>query len=203
MATNPSAGVPTPAFSRAKLTFDCAIKDAEQLLDHCKSLGHPLPPKAEVFKRAGLVMAMTAWETYVEDRVLEGVRDRLGQDPSHAATFMLARLDEELKKFHNPTWQKTKKLFEDYLRVDVTIGWRWQHFEPEQAIEKLDELLRKRGDAVHRSNAHSEGPSKPHLVNKHELEKAIRFLKELVVATDKALAMPPSSGLTAGRAVSV
>ena len=80
---------------------------------------------AEVFKRAGLVMAMTAWETYVEDRIMEGVRERTGQDASHAAAFMLGRLDEELKRLHNPTSQKTQRLFRDYLGVDVTTHWRW------------------------------------------------------------------------------
>lgn len=43
--------------SEAKLVFDKSIKDAEDLLEYCNSLGHPLPEKAEVFKRAGLVMA--------------------------------------------------------------------------------------------------------------------------------------------------
>ena len=54
------------------------MADAEELLAHCNSMGHPLPQKAEVFKRAGLVMALTTWETYVEDRVLEGVKRRSG-----------------------------------------------------------------------------------------------------------------------------
>jgi hypothetical protein len=185
------AALPPQKASQAREAFDRSIKDAEQLLDHCKSLGHPLPHTAEVFKRAGLVMAMTAWETYVEDRVMEGVRERTGQDASHAAAFMLGRLDEELKRLHNPTSQKTQRLFCDYLGVDVTTHWHWQHFEPEQASDRLDILLKKRGDAVHRSTAHSDGPSKPHLVTKDELEKAIRFLKELVTATDRALATKP------------
>ena len=60
-------------------------------------------------------MAMTAWETYVEDRIMEGVRERTGQDASHAAAFMLGRLDEELKRLHNPTSQKTQRLFSRLL----------------------------------------------------------------------------------------
>jgi HEPN superfamily RiboL-PSP-like protein len=181
----------TPS-SSARVAFEHSIKDAKQLLDHCESLGHPVPQTAEVFKRAGLVMAMTAWETYVEDRILEGVKTRIGQDRSHAAGFMLAKLDEELKRFHNPTWDKTKELFEEYWQIDVTRHWRWQHVEPATAIQKLDELLKKRGDAVHRSSTHVTGPSKPHLVTKDELAKAIRFLDELVAATDRALAPGPS-----------
>lgn len=173
--------------SEAKLAFDVSIKDAEDLLEYCSSLGHPLPQKAEVFKRAGLVMALTAWETYVEDRVREGVQRRASKETSHAERFMQTRLEEELKRFHSPSAEKTKKLFADYLEVDVTPKWSWQHYDPLKAREKLDELVKKRGDAVHRSKRRSAGPSPPHLVTKEDLEKAIRFLRELVVATDMAL----------------
>jgi hypothetical protein len=175
-------------FSEARLVFDASIKDAEDLLEYCNSLGHPLPQKAEVFKRAGLVMALTAWETYVEDRVREGVqRRRVSDGTSHAERFMQARLEEELKRFHNPSAEKTRKLFTDYLEVDVTAAWSWQHYDPVKAREKLDALVKKRGDAVHRSKRRSAGPSPPHLVTKEDLEKTIRFLRELVIATDKAL----------------
>jgi hypothetical protein len=174
-------------FSKSKLTFDSSIKDAEELLAHCNSLGHPLPQKAEVFKRAGLVMALTAWETYVEDRVVEGVGQRLSEDPSHAEKFMQAKLDEELKKFNTPDANKTRKLFVDYLAIDVTAEWHWSGMEVSKAREKLDALVRKRGDAVHRSKVSTGGASAPHLVTKDDLEKAIRFLKELVAATERAL----------------
>ncbi len=174
--------------SEAKLVFDTSINDAEQLLEYCNSLGHPLPQKAEVFKRAGLVMALTAWETYVEDRAREGVQQRVSSEGSYAERFMQARLEEELKHFHNPSAEKTRKLFVDYLEVDVTAEWSWQHYDPVKAREKLDALVKKRGDAVHRSTRRSAtGPSPPHLVTKDDLEKAIRFLRDLVRATDKAL----------------
>ena len=56
--------------SKASETFEHSIKDAENLLKHFNTLhpgsGHP-PPDVEILKRAGLIMAMTAWETYVED----------------------------------------------------------------------------------------------------------------------------------------
>ena len=45
---------------------------------------------------------------------------------SHAETFMLGKLDEELKRFHNPSAEKTRRLFLDYAGVvDVTEKWRW------------------------------------------------------------------------------
>lgn len=173
--------------SKAKLTFDSSIKDAEELLAHCNSLGNPLPQKAEVFKRAGLVMALTAWETYVEDRVLEGLRQRISGDGTYSDRFMLSKLEEELRRFHNPSSEKTKRLFLDYLAIDVTIEWHWNGVDGAKAREKLDALVKKRGDAVHRSkNAGGAAPA-PHLVSKDDLQKAIRFLKELVIATERSL----------------
>lgn len=50
--------------SRAKGTFDSAIRDAGELLALFDSLNvKPPPDSAEVLKRAGLIMALTAWET--------------------------------------------------------------------------------------------------------------------------------------------
>jgi hypothetical protein len=58
--------------SNAKTQFEESIKDAEELLTHFDATkptnGGLPPPNAEVLKRAGLMLAMTAWETYVEDR---------------------------------------------------------------------------------------------------------------------------------------
>ncbi len=189
MAMKATQRAQSTGFSQAKLTFDHSIKDAEQLLDHCESLGDPLPQNAEVFKRAGLVMALTAWETYIEDRVVEGVRDRVGQDRSYAARFMIAKLKDELKRFHNPDSARTERLFRDYLAVDVTSHWKLQHLDSVQTAARLDVLLKKRGDAVHRSKTIPKGSPIAHLVKKDDLAKAIRFLKELVIATDKGLAI--------------
>lgn len=187
MNSSRAAGDRTMPTSRSKATFDSSIKDAEELLAHWNALGHPLPQKAEVLKRAGLVMALTAWETYVEDRVLELVRARVSPEPSHAEKFMLGKLEEELKRFHNPAAAKTRKIFQDYLNVDVTTGWKWNGVDVLKAREKLDALVKKRGDAVHRSKSALGGVSAPHLVTKDDLEKAIRFLKELVLATERSL----------------
>lgn len=52
------------------------------------------PERAEVLKRAGLVMALTAWETYVEDRLNEEVQLRLrvvaGSSIGHFVSHQLA-----------------------------------------------------------------------------------------------------------------
>ena len=58
--------------SRAFHTFEHAIQDADDLLNHFDALNkHPPPPEIEVLKRASLVMALAALETYIEDRIVE------------------------------------------------------------------------------------------------------------------------------------
>jgi hypothetical protein len=174
--------------SKAKLSFESSIKDAEELLAHFDAMPKPPPPNAEVLKRAGLVMALTAWETYVEDRVLEEVTMRLRVvEGSYVGKFVLTRLEQELKRFNNPTAEKTRKLFTDFLEVDVTQGWEWQDFDRTKVKKTLDELIARRGDVVHRSKVIVAGaPPPPHAVKRDYLERSIRFLKLLVEATDKA-----------------
>jgi len=175
--------------SKACETFVVAIQDAEALLQHFRKQEDHKAPSSEVLKRAGLIMAMTAWETYVEDRVLEEAETRLrAVEGSHAGTFMMDRLTEELKRLHNPTSDKTRKLFLDYLGFDVTNGWKWSNFDSATAKKNLDRFLSLRGDIVHRSKSlDAMAPPASHAVKVEDLEKAIRFLKGLVGATDKSI----------------
>lgn len=172
----------------AKETFESSIRDAVELLDHFNAINvKPPPPNAEVLKRAGLIMACTAWETYVEDRVQELVRQRLGEgNDSFQNKFILRHLALALKQFNNPNTEKTCKLFTEYLGVDVAASWVWNNYDPLRAKTELDALIKKRGEAVHRSKPPTAATPAAHLVRKEELERAIRFLKSLVEATDGA-----------------
>ncbi|MES2784619.1 MAG: HEPN domain-containing protein [Pseudomonadota bacterium] len=139
--------------SQASLAFAEAIKDAENLLAHFDKLNtKPPPPENEVLKRAGLVMAMTAWETYVEDRVAEAAASRVSGIPDIVlSTFVQTRLKEEIKKLHNPNSDKTIQLFEDYAGVNVSTEWKWSHVDSSVAKQRLNGYLKLRGDVVHRS----------------------------------------------------
>jgi hypothetical protein len=174
--------------SRAAAAFESSLQDAQVLLEYFDDARKDSAEKAEVLKRAGLVVALTAWETYVEDRLQDAVRSRLRViEGSSAAHFVMRRLELELKRFHNPSSEKTKQIFQDYLDVDVTASWAWLHFDPALARKTLDELIHKRGGVVHRAKPKNGGPPAPHPVKREELERAIRFLKGLVAATDNAL----------------
>jgi RiboL-PSP-HEPN len=175
--------------SRAASTFNVSIEDATVLLQHFDVVHKQSPDNSEVLKRAGLVMALTAWETYVEDCISECVQNRLrAVNGSPIGKFVSGKLEEELKRFHNPTSDKTRKLFHDYLEIDITESWKWLNVDASLAKKSLNELIAKRGDAVHRSKSLSNaGIKSPHLVKREELEKAIRFLKNLVDATESGI----------------
>jgi hypothetical protein len=172
--------------SRAFQSFEFGIKDAEELLAHFDAVnGNPPPANAEVLKRAGLVMALTAWETYVEDRLVEEMDKKLGAVAgSYVGNFVSKKLQCDLKQFHNPSSEKTKRIFQEYLELDVTEGWAWSNYDPEKARTTLNSWISKRGDAVHRSKPISNGIPVAHLIKRDELEKVIRFVKDLVKATD-------------------
>jgi hypothetical protein len=176
--------------SNASDTFEQSIQDAENLLKHFNALNtQPPPPEIEVLKRAGLIMAMTAWETYVEDRLQEASNHRLGVLRNREiADFVTAKLAEEIRRLHNPDYHKTIELFGDYAGVDLRKYWSWNNCDLRTVKEKLGQYMKLRGDIVHRSRTISPGEPNAHPVKKVDLEKAINFLKSLVDATEKAFA---------------
>jgi hypothetical protein len=175
--------------SNSHEVFLQSIQDAENLLKHFNTLNTmPPPPENEVLKRAGLIMAMTAWETYVEDRVKEASSERLkGLADSSIAAFIQSKLDVEIKRLHNPASDKTIQLFRDYAGVDLTDQWHWPGYDAKTVRERLNHYIKLRGDVVHRSRKVSSNNSQAHPVTKEDLEKAIRFLGGLVNATEAAL----------------
>lgn len=174
--------------SKSEEIFAESIQDAENLLQHFNSLNtKPPPPELEVLKRAGLIMAMTAWETYVEDRLVEASAERLADLPDKSiAAFVEAKLADEIRRLHNPASQKTIELFRDYAGVDLTRSWNWNHFDGKAVRDALNRYMKLRGDVVHRSRAGFTDAPKSHPVKKVDLEKAISFLKNLVNATENA-----------------
>jgi hypothetical protein len=177
--------------------FTESIKDAEELLAHFDRItgsapGMP-PPETEVLKRTGLIMAVTAWETYVEDRVTEQL-DSLtsGMIGGAISTVVHQKLVNELKRFNTPDAQNVKRIFLDYTLVDVTNLWSWQNMPQADVIRQLNELIETRGKAAHRSKASrivsSPNPgAAPHLVGRSDLNAAIGFVKKLVEQTELAL----------------
>ncbi|MDT8391627.1 MAG: HEPN domain-containing protein [Lentisphaeria bacterium] len=173
--------------TEAAEAFNRSIQDAQELLDRFDDENTPTSNRnPETLKRAGLVIAMAAWETYIKDRIreeFEVLLKAVGGSP--LGRFVQKRLAEDLKRFFNPNSLKVKQLFENYFEVDVTEQWVWDNYDAHLARETLNKLISKRGDAAHQAKTSPKPDNEPHLVKRDDLEKAIRFLKGLVMATDK------------------
>ncbi|EKO3892737.1 hypothetical protein P0F23_000098 [Vibrio metschnikovii] len=171
--------------SEAKANFEYAISDAEQLLECYDQLNgcHSNSQPPEVLKRATLIMTLTAWETYVEDIAKELVDAKYGViKGSQLGRIVENRLEEHLKYFNNPGSQKTKALFEEFFGIDVTEAWTWANVHTtDDARTQLNRWLKKRGEAVHRAQTDK---NETHIVKREELNKCIRFFRELVNVTD-------------------
>ncbi|ABK48047.1 conserved hypothetical protein [Shewanella sp. ANA-3] len=173
--------------TKAKDNFEKAIQDAEWILeayDHLNKIeGREREP--EEFKRAALIMTLTAWETYVEDVIEEKLTaDLRTLAGSNVGKFITSTLKTELKYFHTPNSQKTKGMFERFLYVDVTEKWTWIDGDIEQVQSKLNQWIRKRGEAVHRSINDKQAT---HLVSRPDMKKCLTFFKKLVETTDLAI----------------
>jgi hypothetical protein len=167
--------------TNASEAFNRSIRDAEELLMRFDAERHATnhPQNGEVLKRAGLVMALAAWETYVKDRVRDEISVWLQSvEGSPIAKFVRRRLEEDLKRFFNPNSERTRRLFLDYFEVDITKEWSWGNYDTASAKKTLDALVAKRGDAAHQANTSEHSSAEPHKVKREELEKVSVFLKD-------------------------
>ena len=175
--------------TKAFEAFNRSIRDAEELLQRfdAERATTNRPQSGEVLKRAGLVMALAAWETYIKDRVRDEISVWLqAVEGSPIGKFVRKRLEEDLKRFFNPNAERTRRLFLDYFDVDITKEWVWANYDAAAAKKALDTLIGKRGDAAHQANTSEHPSNEPDQVKREELEKGIRFLKGLVAASEKA-----------------
>lgn len=173
--------------SKAIQTFEHAIQDAVELLDHFDALNtQPPPPQIEVLKRASLVMALAALETYFEELLTEcvGALCLQSRDSERLASFMRSALENDLKVFHTPSTDRVKPIFMKYLGYDITEAWSWNNMEPSKARIELNSLAKKRGDIAHRSVRPTKGQPVPHAVTRDAMRRHIHFITELVKVTD-------------------
>lgn len=173
--------------SRASLTFDHAIQDAVDLVNHFDKLNtQPPPPENEVLKRASLVMALAALETYFEDRLVEAVDALCSGGDSAQTRFMRDSLANDLKYFHTPSADRVRPLFQKYLGLDITDSWKWNMMEPSGARNELNKLAKKRGDIAHRSGRPANGVPAKHAVSRDDLRRHIHFIITFRVARTKS-----------------
>jgi len=209
--------------SSARSNFDYSIADVDILLqvhdaETKGAVGRP-DRQLEVFKRAGIILTVTAWEAYVEDTLSQQFREKLGRaavpaDISSAfnaasdvwlnskpkppdvakwagdgwKTLVLEQFDQEVKALNTPNSDKVRVLFKRYLGLDLKQSWKWQKTSSDMACNRLDALIRLRGELVHRGREWSQSKASAH---RSHLDGAKKLVSHLVECTDIALGIAP------------
>ncbi len=173
--------------SKAYEAFNIAMADVEEIIEIYDLVNRDhLEKQPEALKRSALIMALTVWETYVEDRFRELVDSTLmGVKGSPVYQYIDGKVNNDLRYFHTPNSRNIKKLFLPLLGRDITTEWTWDNFDSKRACEKLNEYIKLRGDVVHRAVTDKQSG---HPVKKDELQKCIRFLNSLTKIMDSQLA---------------
>ncbi|MGF1884063.1 HEPN domain-containing protein [Vibrio splendidus] len=171
--------------TKAGKNFENSIKDAEELLERFEEENQQSSKKynSESLKRAGLILTLAAWETYVKDRFIEEIEVMLFPiKGSPLCEVVQKKIDSDLKQFFNPNAARTKLLFKSYFNIDITDSWKWDNYRPLDVRKKLDGLISLRGKAAHQAVTDKKNR---HAVRKDELKKGIGFVKGLVEATEQ------------------
>ncbi len=164
--------------------FETAIADAERLLVLFDKLPKPEQQTHEVLKRAALIMALTAWETYIEAWLKTQIAKKLAAvKGSFSGDYIQKKFTEAVNQLNNPNSHKVRQLSQEFLQLDITEHWLWNNFDKQTVCAQLNKYLSLRGEVVHQGRSNAE-PNAPHLVKRDEVEKAIKFFKELVKVTD-------------------
>src|SRR5260370_21013950 len=173
----------------------------------------------EVFKRTGVILAVTAWEAYIEDTLTQQFQERLQKAVAPDAiksTFnsvsqawlssapkppdlakwagdgwknvILEKFQHDIFALNTPNSDKLKNLFERYFNLDITKYWKWQKISSNTACQKLDALIKLRGELVHKGKEIFESKAK---VRRSNLVEAQSLVQRLVECTDLALNIAP------------
>lgn len=172
--------------TQAYQNFQKAMDEITDLNCCCSVVKNETPYNAlRVLKRAILILVLTAWETYVEDVAEELLLKKLSLlNDSQIGSYVHKSFRETHKRFNTPDSQNTKRLFEDFLGVDVTESWVWNNFDHEKVRSQLNKWVEKRGEAVHRISVN---PQDPDVAKIDDLRKCLSFFTELAKATETAL----------------
>lgn len=172
--------------TKAWKNFQSSIENSTVLIQRCNEYktekGSTCVQTQEILKRSSIILLMTSWETYIEDVCSEIFNNQY--QVLHGSTiglYVRRKFEDQLKKFHNPNSAKVAQLFTEFFNFDITTEWYWNSYnEPNQVKKKLNQWLEKRGEIAHRSSP-DDVPSKP------DIEKGIRFIRELVDKTDEII----------------
>ena len=132
--------------------------------------------------RSIVVMAVSAWEAYVENVVIEAVnalRPQAGPPGSWPA--LKASISTAKGRFNTPNPQNVKNFVQNGIGMpDITASWSWQRTTPVSARQRLEDVLTQRHQIAH--GVHP----RPQIRHSHAKSLPL-FFKNLAKNTDSSI----------------
>jgi hypothetical protein len=114
----------------------------------------------------------------------------------HWKDLIRESLRKSLVSFNTPGSEQVAKLFKKYLDKDVSKTWAWHGVTSAAAREQLDQLIKLRGEVVHKGRK-LHPFSEPHaIVRRSQVIQALNLIYNLVFATERGLGVAPTYSVT-------
>lgn len=145
-----------------------ALNTMSNLLTHVNNLeaihgalaaGRGRRHRQDAIHRAGIVMSVAAWESYVEAVTLEAlsVISPAAGAPAHAVMvhrLALRDANHRVKQFNTPNSENVRSLFQEHLDFDPWPLWSWvagtrRNWNSQQMRTRLNEWMRIRHCVAH------------------------------------------------------
>lgn len=219
IATSPTAPLSSKMLTPTGRDFQLSLADVYALLHAEKSLAANEAASA-AYIRAGVILTVTAWETFVEDTLraltthlleeavtpddvsklfnvvalawLDPTADRRDRMPPGLRrwtgigwkTVIREHFEKEVATFNTPKSKNIISIFEKYAGFDIAAHWNWEQTTSAEACAKLDQLVSKRGDLVHRGRTSADTvplPTRSWLIEMITLIEQMAWLTDLQV----------------------
>lgn len=102
---------------------------------------------------------------------------------THLRSRLPQYADSRARGLNTPDSKRVEALYDQTLGLEgITKAWRWQRMAPQKACEKLDAMIRRRGDV-----AHGGEPAGPATVQKEEVRRFREHVLHLVDTTENRI----------------
>jgi hypothetical protein len=156
----------------------------------------------DALHRAGVVMSVAAWESYVEDVLKEAIVKikPVAGAPLHAVlVHRIAERDanKRVKEFNTPNAQNVRKLFQENLDFDPWPHWTWvagtrRNWNSVRMQKALNDWLTIRHCVAHGASLPNDiamlrNSQGSHSIRLAHLQECRDFIKHIATQTDSAL----------------
>ena len=196
--------------SQALQTFEFLIENVDQLIEIHGRLqtGRGRRHQQEALHRAGVVMSVGAWESYVESVLLEAVellsnnlQGAGGAQPAPRwaqITFAVAMqsVENKVSQFHTPNAENVQRIFRESIGFDPWPHWSWfarrRQWNGAEMRQRLNSWLKIRHGIAHGAGLPTNidwiqaDNGNPRLTRRL-LQECRRFVGRLAEQTDSAM----------------